>query len=188
MLQPVRGGMHRGARRSSSNSCGPAPRPSRASTRPHAAAARSGRNAARSDRSPPRTQSTTDQGLRYEPRRPRHIQLSSQTPNNAAVTAPTSADTPNHPDHDLGGSGAGAVANGSAVGLALLPGFPRGQLSLQPWPVSLPFPAPARQTVHAVLPHTAYRRSSPAAFGFPGPKRPGRDDDPIKADQAQVVG
>ena len=33
-------------------------------------------------------------------------------------------------DHDLGGSGAGAVANGSAVGLALLPGFPRGQLSL----------------------------------------------------------
>src|SRR6185369_5264374 len=90
-------------------------------------------------------------------------------------------------DHELGGSGAGAVANGSAVGLALLPEFPRGQLSLQPWPVSLPFPAPARQTVHAVLPHTAYRRSSPAAFDFPSPKRPGRDDDPIKADQAQMV-
>src|SRR6185312_16100395 len=90
-------------------------------------------------------------------------------------------------DHELGGSGAGAVANGSAVGLALLPEFPRGQLSLQPWPVSLPFPAPARHTVHAVLPHTAYRRSSPAAFDFPGPKRPGRDDDPIKADQTQVV-
>ena len=54
-------------------------------------------------------------------------------------------------DHDLGGSGAGAVAIGSAVGLALLPGFPRGQLSLRPWPVSLPFPAPARQTVHAVV-------------------------------------
>ncbi len=31
---------------------------------------------------------------RYEPRRPRHIEKLSQTPNNAAVTAPTSADTP----------------------------------------------------------------------------------------------
>ena len=41
------------------------------STHRHDAAVRSGRNAARSDRSPPRTQSTTDQGLRYEPRRPR---------------------------------------------------------------------------------------------------------------------
>src|SRR5918998_844825 len=30
-----------------------------------------------------------------------------------------------------------------------------------------PFPAPARQSVHAVLPHTAYRRRSPPAFGFP---------------------
>jgi hypothetical protein len=29
-----------------------------------------------------------------------------------------------------------------------------------------PFPAPARQSVHAVLPHTAYRRRSPPAFGF----------------------
>jgi hypothetical protein len=28
------------------------------------------------------------------------------------------------------------------------------------------FPAPARQTVHAVLPHTAYRRRSPPAFDF----------------------
>ena len=33
----------------------------------------------------------------------------------------------------------------------------------------------------------AYRRSSPAAFDFPGPKGPGRDDDPIKANQPQVV-
>src|SRR6266508_6295705 len=33
----------------------------------------------------------------------------------------------------------------------------------------VPFPAPARQTVRAVLPHTAYRRSSPAAFGPPVP-------------------
>jgi len=54
-------------------------------------------------------------------------------------------------DHDLGGSGAGAVAIGLTVGLgAPAWGFP-GQLSLRPWPVSLPFPAPARQTVHAVV-------------------------------------
>src|SRR4051794_41588486 len=31
---------------------------------------------------------------------------------------------------------------------------------------SAPFPAPARQSVHAVLPHTAYRRRSPAVFGL----------------------
>ena len=37
--------------------------------------------------------------------------------------------------------------------------------------ISAPFPAPACQTVHAVLPHTAYRRSSPAAFSV---SRPGR--------------
>ncbi|MEQ0683250.1 hypothetical protein ABLO03_13460, partial [Mycobacterium tuberculosis] len=36
----------------------------------------------------------TDQGLRYEPRRPPHIEKLSQTENNAAVTALTSADTP----------------------------------------------------------------------------------------------
>src|SRR4030081_2852283 len=48
-----------------------------------------------------------------------------------------------------------------------------------------PFPVPPRQTVHAVLPHTAYRRSSPAAFDFPGTQWPGRDDDPIEADQSQ---
>jgi hypothetical protein len=53
--------------------------------------------------------------------------------------------------------------------------------------VDVPFPVPARQTVHAVLPHTAYRRSSPAAFDFPGPQRPGRDDDPIETDRAQVI-
>src|SRR3954463_15076335 len=33
-------------------------------------------------------------------------------------------------------------------------------------PISAPFPAPPRQSVHAVLPHTAYRRRSPAVFGF----------------------
>ena len=64
-------------------------------------AVRSGRNAARSGRSPPKTPSTTDQGLRYEPRRPRHIQMSSQTPNNAPVTAPTSADTPERRNPEL---------------------------------------------------------------------------------------
>ena len=35
----------------------------------------------------------------YEPRRPRLIQVSSQTPNNAAVTASTSADTPRNPNY-----------------------------------------------------------------------------------------
>jgi Asp-tRNA(Asn)/Glu-tRNA(Gln) amidotransferase A subunit family amidase len=40
-------------------------------------------------------------GLKPEPRRPRQIQVSSQTPNEAAVTALTSADTPQREDHDL---------------------------------------------------------------------------------------
>jgi hypothetical protein len=31
---------------------------------------------------------------------------------------------------------------------------------------SVPFQLPPRQTVHAVLPHTAYRRRSPPAFGL----------------------
>jgi hypothetical protein len=53
-----------------------------------------------------------------------------------------------------------------------------------------PFPVPARQTVHAVLPHTAYRRSSPAVFGLPAPVPvgPGRDDGSMEAGQAQVIG
>jgi hypothetical protein len=51
-----------------------------------------------------------------------------------------------------------------------------------------PFPVPARQTVRAVLPHTAYRRSSPAAFGPPVPEGSGRDDGSVEADQAQVIG
>ena len=37
----------------------------------------------------------------------------------------------------------------------------------------VPFPAPARQSVHAVLPHTAYRRRSPPAFGFTRQARKG---------------
>src|SRR3954463_14273452 len=36
-----------------------------------------------------------------------------------------------------------------------------------------PFPAPARQTVRAVLPHTAYRRRSPPAFGVTRQARKG---------------
>src|SRR6185312_4658251 len=97
---------------------GPNPRPSPPSVHRHAEEVQTDETAARCDPAPPRTPPATDQGLRYEPRRPRHIQMSSQTPNNAAVTALTSADTPNHSNHDLGGSGAGAVANGSAVGLS----------------------------------------------------------------------
>lgn len=45
-------------------------------------------------------------------------------------------------------------------------GFPLVSfISVAPCPICVPFPAPARQTVHAVLPHTAYRRRSPPAFG-----------------------
>jgi hypothetical protein len=53
-----------------------------------------------------------------------------------------------------------------------------------------PFPVPARQTVRAVLPHTAYRRSSPAVFGLAAPvsEGSGRNDGPIEADQAHPVG
>jgi hypothetical protein len=74
----------------------------------------------------------------------------------------------------------------SAVGLgAPVGGFPAA--SFASTVADVPFPVPARQTVHAVLPLTAYRRSSPAAFGFPGAHWPGWDDDSIEADQAQVV-
>src|SRR4029450_1883769 len=53
-----------------------------------------------------------------------------------------------------------------------------------------PLPAPPRQTVRAVLPHTAYRRSSPATFGLaaPVPEGSGRNDGPIEADQAHPAG
>src|SRR4051794_3236366 len=73
-----------------------------------------------------------------------------------------------------GGSGAGAVAlpggrsrshEGRAFSrrVVLLRG--RGQVA--------PFPAPARKTVRAVLPHTAYRRRSPPAFGVTRQTRKG---------------
>src|SRR5271169_227259 len=72
---------------------------------------------------------------------------------------------PQQQDHDLGGSGTGAV------------------------PLYGPFPVPARQTGHAVLPHPAYRRSSPAVFGLPAPvpEGPGRNDDSMEAGQSQVI-
>jgi hypothetical protein len=43
--------------------------------------------------------------------------------------------------------------------------FPGGSFFFMPLVSARPFPAPARQSVHAVLPHTAYRRCSPPAFG-----------------------
>src|SRR5215216_3480845 len=53
-----------------------------------------------------------------------------------------------------------------------------------------PFPVPARQTVRAVLPHTAYRRFSPAVFDLavPVPEGSWRNDGSIEADQAHPVG
>src|SRR3954471_8451378 len=56
----------------------------------------------------------------------------------------------------------------SAVGRGAVdaPRFPAGVVLLRVrGPISAPFPAPARQSVHAVLPHTAYRRRSPAVYG-----------------------
>src|SRR3954468_9293582 len=57
----------------------------------------------------------------------------------------------------------------SAVGRGAVgaPRFPGGVVLLRVrGRCSPPFPAPARQSVHAVLPHTAYRRRSPAVFGL----------------------
>src|SRR4029077_7499691 len=84
----------RGAQRWSSNSFDPGPTPSQPSAHQHAEEVRTDEIAARPEPFPPRPPPASDQGLRYEPRRPRHIQKYSQTPNNAAVTALTSADTP----------------------------------------------------------------------------------------------
>ena len=51
------------------------------------------------------------------------------------------------------------------------------------------FPPAPHRSVHAVLPHTAHRRSSPSAFGSltPGPVRPGRGDGSVQADQSIAV-
>jgi putative transposase len=67
------------------------------------------------------------------------------------------------------GSRAGAVTRiGGRLGAAGDRRVSPGVLHLRgPGPIVGPFPAPARQTVHVVLPHTAYRRRSPPAFGFP---------------------
>jgi hypothetical protein len=81
---------------------------------------------------------------------------------------PAPAAENNSPRTSDGGSGTGAVAliNSRSQNrwdpmvsheVVLLRG--RGQ-------IVAPFPVPARQSVHAVLPHTAYRRRSPPAFGF----------------------
>ncbi len=49
--------------------------------------------------------------------------------------------------------------------------------------------SPARRTGHAVLPHPAHRRPSPAVFDRspPGPVRPGSDDDSVEVDQSERV-
>ena len=72
------------------------------------------------------------------------------------------------------GSRAGAVALPDVrSGSQFSPGFPCGPLHCGDRCQVAPFPAPARQTVHAVFPHTAYRRRSPPAFGLPRQSRKG---------------
>src|SRR4051794_7087570 len=58
---------------------------------------------------------------------------------------------------------------------------------LPDWPGFLP---PPPRSVHAVLPHTALRRSSPPAFGSLAPRPVGsrRDDGAVEADQPDLVG
>src|SRR4051794_41819399 len=80
----------------------------------------------------------------------------------------------------------------SAVGRGAVgaPRFPGGVVLLRVrGRGSAPFPAPARQSVHAVLPHTAYRRRSPAGFGLspPGLAGPGGETVPVKAARANPV-
>jgi hypothetical protein len=66
-----------------------------------------------------------------------------------------------------GGSRAGAVAYpGGRSRSHWYPTVSRRIVLLRVPDQSAPFPAPARQSVHAVLPHTAYRRRSPPAFSF----------------------
>ena len=112
MLQPVGCQVRRDARRSSNSSCDPDPPASPTSARRHAATARTEKIAARSGRSPRQTPSSTDQGLRYAPRPPRHLGCSTQTAHDRPVAAPNpaghtliSANEPNRnlssQDHDL---------------------------------------------------------------------------------------
>jgi hypothetical protein len=99
----------RDARRSSSSSCRPVPRPGPASARRRAAAARSGRTAARSGRSPHRTPVATVGGLRCVPRPPPRRLCSTQARHARAVAASLPADTPerslrepvSNPDNEL---------------------------------------------------------------------------------------
>jgi len=54
------------------------------------------------------------------------------------------------------------------------PAFACGPLHCRDhWPGRSRFQPPPPRTVHAVLPHTAHRRRSPAAFGFPRQSRKG---------------
>src|SRR5260370_37175961 len=55
-----------------------------------------------------------------------------------------------------------------------MPPFPRWVVPPQwPWSGLLRFQPPPHRTVHAVLPHTAHRRRSPAAFGLARQSRKG---------------
>ena len=53
-------------------------------------------------------------------------------------------------------------------------GSARGAWCRAAWPTDTWFPPAAHRTVHAVLPHTAHRRSSPLAFSSPAPRPVGR--------------
>ena len=81
-----------------------------------------------------------------------------------------------------------AAASAGAVGVV---GSARGAWTArQSWPDWSGFLSPPHRSVHAVLPHTALRRSSPSAFGSfpsPGPVGPGRDDGSGEVDQAHAV-
>ena len=90
------GSRDRSVRPTSNNSSSRCRRPAPASTRPRSAAAHTGRTAARSDPAPHRSHTATDRCLCCVPRRLRHhyFRQFSQTTKDAAVTAPTSANTP----------------------------------------------------------------------------------------------
>ena len=97
----------------------------------------------------------------------------------AGVAEPNSSWPSNSPDSRAEqaavGSGTGAVAlPGVRSGSHFSPAFACGPLHCGDHGQVAPFPAPAA-TVHAVRPpHTAHRRRSPAASGFPRQSRKGR--------------
>ena len=71
----------------------------------------------------------------------------------------------------------GGWRGGDPLGLGLAATFPRlspaGRFTAMTMARSLRFQPPPHRTVHAVLPHTAHRRRSPPAFGFPRQSRKG---------------